>query len=65
MTSEIGDTAGKVWHLLNENGESTVAQLKKKLGGTTEQLHQAIGWLAREDKIVLNKKGTSLKVALK
>ncbi len=65
MTNEIGDAAGKVWQLLNENGESTVAQLKKKLGGRTEQLHQAIGWLAREDKIVLNKKGTSLKVALK
>jgi len=51
MTPQIGETAGKVWHLLSDEGPQTLAQLKKKLNGTGDVVSLALGWLAREDKV--------------
>ena len=65
MIGEIAQTAGQVWNLLNENGETTLAQLKKKVNGSTDLVTQGIGWLAREDKLNIEKKGNSLKISLK
>ncbi len=65
MTHEIGEVAGKIWQFLSENGESTFAQVKKKVRGSAELLHQAIGWLAREAKLHIQKKGSSFKLSLK
>ena len=65
MIYEIGETAGKVWQVLNDNGESTFVKVKKKVVGSTELLHQAIGWLAREDKLNILKEGSSVKLSLK
>ncbi len=65
MIYEIGETAGKVWQVLNDNGESTLAKVKKQVGASTEVLHQAIGWLAREDKLNISKKGSSVKFSVK
>ena len=61
----IGETAGKVWHELNEKGEKSVAQLRKETGVDAFSLNAAIGWLAREDKVVLSKARNSVKVSLK
>lgn len=65
MIYEIGETAGKVWQVLNDNGESTFVKVKKKVGDSSELLHQAIGWLAREDKLTISKEGSSVKLSLK
>ena len=46
----IGSNAGKVWRILNEKGEQSM------LGLTFEDVAIAIGWLARENKILLRKK---------
>jgi hypothetical protein len=64
-TEQVGITAGKVWHLLNDSGPHTVAQLKKKLSGEGEILSFSLGWLAREDKIDISQEKKSIKVALK
>jgi hypothetical protein len=61
----VGNTAGKVWHLLDDQGPQTLAQLKKKLGGSSEVVGFALGWLAREDKIDIMQEKKSFKVALK
>ena len=53
MTEQIGTMAGEIWHALEANGEMTVAKLKRELKATTPLFDWAIGWLAREDKIVL------------
>ncbi len=62
---QVGVTAGKVWHSLNDFGPQTVAQLKKKLNGSGELVGFALGWLAREDKIDISLEKKSFKVALK
>lgn len=61
----IGETAGAVWCVLKENGPMTLAQLAKTVGGARDTCMQAIGWLAREDKIVFEERGRSRLVALR
>lgn len=51
LKATVGETAGKIWHSLSNDGPQTVAQLKKKLNGSGEMVNFALGWLAREDKI--------------
>ena len=48
---QIGETAGAIWHVLNEHGSLSVAKLVERVGGNRDVVMQAIGWLAREDKI--------------
>jgi len=65
MISKIGETAGKVWEFLNTKGPATITQIKNGIKAPTDLVNQAIGWLAREDKITLTPQGKSLKVSLK
>jgi len=62
---EVGETAGKVWHLLNDEGPQTLAQIKKRVNGSGELVSLALGWLAREDKVEIRQDKKSYKVALK
>lgn len=65
MQSQVGETAGKVWHILNDRGPQTLAQLKKGLNGSGEIVGFALGWLAREDKINIIQEKKSFKISLK
>ncbi len=56
MIKSIGDTAGKVWKFLNEKDEATLNQLKNGIKADPNSILQAIGWLAREDKLRIEKK---------
>jgi translation elongation factor EF-Ts len=51
ITNEIGTNAGKIWNLLNEQGNSSMKDLKKKLRLSDNDIYMAVGWLAREGKI--------------
>ena len=48
---QIGDSAGAVWHALNEHGSLSLAKLVDRVGGNRDVVMQAVGWLAREGKI--------------
>jgi len=65
LTEEIGHTAGKVWRLLHDEGEMTVAALKKAVGAKDARVDWAIGWLAREGKLKFRKERNIMKIALK
>ncbi len=62
---QVGETAGKVWQVLDGEGPQTLDQLKKKLNGGGEILNFAIGWLAREDKVEITPEKKSLRIQLK
>jgi hypothetical protein len=49
--NQIGQTAGQVWHLLNEEGPLSFAKLVKQLDQNRDVVMQAVGWLAREEKV--------------
>jgi hypothetical protein len=65
INPQVGETAGKIWHLLNEHGPQTFPQLRKKLDGSGEIVGFALGWLAREDKVDITQDKKTLTVALK
>jgi hypothetical protein len=65
INAQVGEIAGRIWHLLSDEGPQTFPQLKKKLGGSTELLSFALGWLAREDKVDIREEKKTLKVVLK
>lgn len=65
MHEDIGQMAGAIWHALNTRGELSVAQLKKEVGAKSPLFDWAIGWLAREDKIVMTQKKRSFTIRLK
>jgi hypothetical protein len=65
MSEEIGTMAGAIWQTLEANGEMTLTKLKKELKAGSPLFDWAIGWLAREDKIVLTAEKRSVRVCLK
>jgi hypothetical protein len=65
MEQKIGTVAGAVWEALSGNGGLTLPKLKKAVNCKTPLLDWAIGWLAREDKILIKPEGKSFLVQLK
>ena len=65
MGEEIGTMAGAIWHTLEASGEMTLTKLKKELNAESPLFDWAIGWLAREDKIILTAEKRSTRVCLK
>ncbi len=63
--TQIGETAGAVWRILADKGPLSMTKLVKAVGEPRDTVMQAIGWLAREDKLVITDKGKSRMVALR
>lgn len=49
--TQIGETAGIVWHTLVEEGPLSCAKLAKTIDEPRDVVMQAVGWLAREEKV--------------
>ncbi|NOY41374.1 MAG: hypothetical protein GXP26_06005 [Planctomycetes bacterium] len=60
----IGDTAGQVWNLLYEDGPMKITQLVKQIDAPRDTVMQAIGWLAREEKIQIDEQSRSRVISL-
>ena len=56
MKTKIGEMAGRVWKVLGERDSVAVSTLPQILKEKGEIVYQAVGWLAREDKIDFRKK---------
>jgi len=65
LVAEIGDTAGEVWKMLVDNGPMSLTKLVKAIGRPRDMVMQAIGWLAREDKIWIEEEKRSRVVSLR
>jgi len=60
----IGETSGKVWAYLRKNGASTLTAIEKGVKAPASAVYMALGWLAREGKIVVEQEKRSVKVSL-
>jgi hypothetical protein len=66
MTETVGTLAGAVWTALNENGALNLKDLKKVAKIKTDKdLYLALGWLLREDKVVVAEADKVVTVTLK
>ena len=64
-TTEIGAAAGVVWKQLSEKGPMDLTKLVKAVGEPRDAVMQAIGWLAREDKLIFEENGRKRLIALR
>ena len=51
ITEKIGTNAGKIWITLNKSGPQNQSSIIKNTKLTLRDFYEAVGWLAREDKI--------------
>lgn len=64
MIVKIGETAGQIWHFLNQVGESSLTQIKKEINADDFLITAAIGWLARENKVKIDRSGRKINISL-
>ena len=64
MKTQIGEMAGRVWKTLGEKEEVVVSKLPQILREKGEIVYQALGWLAKEDKVDFHKKEGRIFVSL-
>jgi hypothetical protein len=64
MHEEIGTTAGTIWQALNANGELSLPSLKQQVEAKSPVFDWAVGWLARENKVVITRHQKSYRVRL-
>ena len=57
LTVKIGVAAGAVWKTLKDKGPAPLADLAKTTGLDKDLVQQAIGWLAREQKLSFKDEG--------
>ena len=60
VESLFGTKAGIVWKALNQNGASNLSNLVINTSLSREEVLGALGWLGRENKIVVEKKGRAM-----
>jgi hypothetical protein len=65
MLYEIGETAGSIWRTLEEEGPLRLSTLKRQIKVPDALFFMAIGWLARENKLVFEAEGRGFNVRLK
>lgn len=53
MITEIGITAGEIWHYLDEQGEVSLSQLNAGVEKPRDIILMSLGWLAREGHVIL------------
>ena len=64
MITEIGITAGDIWHVLDKKSPTVLKALLKAIDAPRDQILMSLGWLAREGHVNVQKNGTDYVIAL-
>ena len=64
-TGQIGETAVFVWRALHEKGPLSYPKLVKETGAPRDNVMQAVGWLARENKVEIEETSRGRIVSLR
>lgn len=65
MITEIGITAGDIWHYLDEHGKSSLSQIVRGIDTDRDRVLMSIGWLAREGHVIVEKANQEYQVYLR
>lgn len=65
VESIFGTKAGIVWKALNQNGSSNIGDLVRITSMSREEVNGALGWLGREGKIIVEKRGRVIVFSLR
>ena len=64
MITEIGITAGDIWHYLDKHESATLDQLAQGIGKPKDLILMSLGWLAREGHVNLGDEKTGYSARL-
>lgn len=65
MIYEIGESAGKVYQYLSKKSEGeSLPQITKGSGLDSEMSALAVGWLSRENNVVVERSGRKIQVRM-
>ena len=65
MITEIGITAGDIWHYLDQHGKSSLSQVARGIDTDRDRVLMSTGWLAREGHVIVEKVGPDYQVYLR
>jgi len=65
MITEIGITAGDIWHYLDQHGKSMLKDIVRGIGADRDRVLMSVGWLAREGHVIIEKTGLDYQVYLR
>ncbi|MFA5146313.1 MAG: winged helix-turn-helix domain-containing protein [Candidatus Omnitrophota bacterium] len=65
MITEIGITAGDIWHYLDTHGKSSLDQIVMGIATERDRVLMSIGWLSREGHIIVEGKSPNYQVYLR
>lgn len=64
LKKAIGENAGKIWNALDEKPESSTFDLMKTTKIKAKDFYLALGWLAKENKVIFEEDNGDLKICL-
>jgi len=65
MFHTIGETAGEIWRLLNQEGPMSISTIVSKVKQPQSAVYMGIGWLAREGKLVFTETKRGMSISIK
>ena len=65
MITEIGITAGEIWHFLDKHGQVSFEELVAGIDKPKELVLMSLGWLAREGHVLVETEIKAYKVSLR
>ncbi len=65
MNDRIGEIAGEVYDVLEDDGKSSLSALSDSVEAPRSRVNMAIGWLAREDNLEFDDEGRGTHVELR
>jgi hypothetical protein len=65
MQNKIDDAAGQVWRYLDKNGSTSVTKITNETGLNKNDVQRAIGWLLKENKLIIEAVGRTETLSLK
>lgn len=65
MQNKIDDAAGQVWRYLDKNGSTSVSKVTNETGLNKNDVQRAIGWLLKENKLIIEAVGRTETLSLK
>lgn len=65
MITEIGITAGDIWHYLDEHGKSSLDQIARAIATERDRVLMSVGWLAREGHVIVEGASPNYQVYLR
>jgi hypothetical protein len=65
MITEIGITAGDIWHYLDTHSKGSLKDIAAGINTDRDRVLMSVGWLAREGHVIVERSGADYQACLR